>query len=82
VNQVLQEIGADNVPQILVLNQIDRNGVAPAMERNEYGKIDKVLVSAKTGAGFDLLMQALSEHYQAYQDFWTTPEAYQYQQSI
>ncbi len=82
VNQVLQEIGADTVPQILVLNQIDRNGVAPAIERNEYGKIDKVLVSAKTGAGFDLLMQALSEHYQAYQDFWTTPEAYQYQQSI
>ncbi len=82
VYQVLQEIGADTVPQILVLNQIDRNGVAPAIERNEYGKIDKVLVSAKTGAGFDLLMQALSEHYQAYQDFWTTPEAYQYQQSI
>ncbi len=77
VNQVLQEIGAHEVSQILVLNQIDRAGIPAGLERDEYGKICKVLVSAKTGAGFDLLLQALTEHYQAFQQFWTTEQAYQ-----
>jgi GTP-binding protein HflX len=65
------------VSQILVLNQIDRAGIPAGLERDEYGKICKVLVSAKTGAGFDLLLQALTEHYQAFQQFWTTEQAYQ-----
>jgi GTP-binding protein HflX len=61
VNLVLKEIGADQIPQILVWNKIDAAGMAPAIERNEYDKIARVFVSAQTGAGLDLLRQAITE---------------------
>lgn len=64
VNKVLLEIGAEKVPQILVHNQIDRVGMAPAIARDEYGRIATLHVSAKTGEGIDLLRQAMAEHYQ------------------
>lgn len=62
VNLVLKEIGADDVPQLMVLNKIDLAGLNPGMERDEYGKIQRVLVSAHTGAGMDLLRQAVAEY--------------------
>ncbi len=61
VNKVLEEIGAENVPQILVSNKIDLNGTAPGLERDEYGKISRVRLSAKTGDGVEALRQALVE---------------------
>ena len=61
VNLVLKEIGADQIPQILVWNKIDAAGMAPAIERDEYDKIHRVFVSAQTGAGLDLLRQAVTE---------------------
>lgn len=64
VNRVLTEIGADNVRQILVVNQIDRSGIEPGLERDEYGRIRKVWISAKTGEGLHLVRQALIEHKQ------------------
>jgi len=64
VNKVLAEIGAQDVPQLLVLNKIDSIGMVPDMERDEYGKISKVWVSAKQGAGIELIQQALRERYQ------------------
>ena len=64
VNLVLNEIGASNVPQILVLNQIDRLGLPAGLEYDEYGKITKVRVSALTGVGLDLIKLALLEHQQ------------------
>ena len=33
----------------------------PSIERDEYDKIRRVFVSAHTGAGMDLLRQAMSE---------------------
>lgn len=68
VNLVLSEIGAQDVPQVLVLNQIDRVGIPPGLDRDEYGRISKVRVSAKTGEGLDLLRQALLEHQQGLQE--------------
>lgn len=65
VNKVLTEIGAHNVPQLLVLNKIDASGMAPGMERDEYGKITKVWVSAQQGAGTELIRQALVERHQS-----------------
>ena len=65
VNAVLAEIGADHVPQMLVWNKIDMAGLAPAIERDEYDKIRRVFVSAHTGAGVDLLRQAIAEFAQA-----------------
>jgi len=62
VNKVLKEIGADRIPQILVFNKIDVvNGAAPGVERDEYGRIIRVWVSAQSGAGLDLLKAALAE---------------------
>ena len=64
VNKVLDEIGASRVPQVLVLNQIDRVGMESGLERDEYGRICKVRVSAKTGEGLHLLRQVMAEHQQ------------------
>jgi GTPase len=61
VNEVLAEIGADRIPQLLVWNKIDAAGLEPALERDEYDKIRRVFISAQTGAGVDLLRQAISE---------------------
>jgi len=62
VEEVLEEIGAAAVPRITVLNQIDRMpGLEPEIVRDEDGKILNIKVSAATGAGVDLLRQALLE---------------------
>jgi GTP-binding protein HflX len=61
VNKVLQEIGADHIPQILVWNKIDAAGLEPALERDEYDKIRRVFISAQTGSGLDLLREAITE---------------------
>lgn len=61
VNEVLKEIGADHIPQILVWNKIDTAGLEPAVEYDEYGKIRRVSISAHTGAGLDLVRQAITE---------------------
>ena len=62
VNLVLAEIGADRIPQVLLYNKIDLNGAAPRIERDEYGKISGIWISARTGAGLDLVKQALEEY--------------------
>ncbi|WP_437126296.1 GTPase HflX [Noviherbaspirillum album] len=61
VNDVLAEIGADHIPQILVWNKIDAAGLEPGVERDEYDKIRRVSISAQTGAGLDLLREAVAE---------------------
>ncbi len=67
VNEVLQEIGAEEVPQIRVLNKIDLmagEGMAVAEPRVEVGadgRVDRVWLSAATGHGMDLLLGALSD---------------------
>ncbi|MBA2351330.1 MAG: GTPase HflX [Burkholderiales bacterium] len=61
VNSVLNEIGARDIPQILVMNKIDVSGRAPAAERDEYGKISRIWLSAVTRQGLDLVPVALDE---------------------
>lgn len=61
VNLVLKEIGADHIPQILVWNKIDVSGLEPVLERDEYDKIHRIFVSSLTGAGLDLLRNAIGE---------------------
>lgn len=60
VNHVLEEIGAGDVPQILVWNKIDLTHGQPAIERDAYGKISRVLLSAQTGEGLEQLRAALA----------------------
>lgn len=61
VTSVLQEIGAAQVAQIVVWNKIDQTAVDAGIERDEYARISRVRVSARTGQGLDLLRQALTE---------------------
>ena len=61
VDKVLAEIGASAVPRLLVWNKIDRNGLRPGVDRNEYDRICRVRLSAKTGDGVNGLRQALIE---------------------
>jgi GTP-binding protein HflX len=60
VDAVLREIGADEVPSLLVFNKIDlrKEGSAPEqarVERDEQGRPVRVFISSRTGEGLDLL---------------------------
>jgi GTP-binding protein HflX len=61
VNKVLDEIGAADIPQVLVFNKIDLQDMAPSVQRDDYGRIARVFLSAKSGAGLDGLRLALTE---------------------
>lgn len=62
VNQVLAEVDALNVPQLLVVNKIDlvpELAHHPRAEFDELGHPARVFISAQTGGGIDLLRQLL-----------------------
>jgi GTP-binding protein HflX len=61
VNQVLEEIGAGDVPQLSVMNKVDLIGAEPKVDRGEDGKPRTVWLSAGSGAGIDGLREALGE---------------------
>ncbi|MFO1256949.1 MAG: ribosome rescue GTPase HflX [Gammaproteobacteria bacterium] len=65
VNEVLQEIEASEVPQLVVMNKVDLVHDSPhsvgTIERNAEGKITRVWVSALSESGLDALQKALSE---------------------
>jgi GTP-binding protein HflX len=65
VNVVLKEIGALDVPQIFVWNKIDAvpelAGRSGEIERDEYGKIVRVFLSARDGTGLDALRAVITE---------------------
>jgi len=62
VEEVLQSIHASNVPRLFVYNKIDRNDFFQhKVERNEFGEIIRVYISAKTGEGIDELIAAISK---------------------
>ncbi|MDP4030149.1 MAG: GTPase HflX [Gallionella sp.] len=61
VNKVLEEIGAADIPQVLVFNKIDLQDVPPSVQRDDYGRIARIFLSAKSGAGLDGLQLALAE---------------------
>ena len=64
VNKILKEIGADTVPQVQILNKIDLTDLAEVGEgctRDEYDRISRIRLSAKTGEGIGLVRQVLTE---------------------
>jgi GTPase len=63
VNRVLEEIGAEQVPQLLVYNKIDLGGELSGVTRDEQGRIRTVRLSARSGEGIPLLLEALREHF-------------------
>jgi GTP-binding protein HflX len=65
VDRVLAEIPASEAPRLLVWNKIDTARLEPAVERDQYGRISRVFVSARTGAGLEGLRRAIAEFAQA-----------------
>ena len=62
VELVLKEIGAEDLPQLRVYNKLDLlDDVSPRIDRDESGTPMAVWLSAQSGAGLDLLPQAISE---------------------
>jgi GTP-binding protein HflX len=61
VNEVLEEIGAGDVPQLSVMNKVDLIDAEPRLDRGEDGKPRQVWLSAATGLGLDGLRDALGE---------------------
>jgi GTP-binding protein HflX len=59
VNEVLASIGAESLPQIAVFNKIDRSGEAAHAEVDAAGRVDRLWLSAHTGEGVELLLEAL-----------------------
>ncbi|KZX58599.1 GTPase HflX [Halioglobus sp. HI00S01] len=61
VQDVLHEIGADEIPRLEVFNKLDLLEQQPRIDRNAEGKPERVWLSAATGDGVELLLQAVSE---------------------
>jgi GTP-binding protein HflX len=65
VDKVLSEIGANETPQLVVVNKIDQ--VPALMERGSVvrydrsGKVTAIYISAKEGIGLDLMRQTLAD---------------------
>jgi GTP-binding protein HflX len=62
VDKVLEEIGAHDLRQVIVWNKIDLTEAAPGVERDEYGNIARVRVSARSGEGLEMLRESLAEY--------------------
>ncbi|MCX2975329.1 GTPase HflX [Halieaceae bacterium IMCC8485] len=61
VHEVLQEIGADEIPRLEIYNKLDLLEQKPRIDRNADGIPERVWLSAATGDGVSLLLQAVSE---------------------
>jgi GTP-binding protein HflX len=60
VNTVLKQLDADQIPQIRVYNKIDRLDREPRMTNNLRGAGRSVWLSAVTGEGLPLLIEAIA----------------------
>lgn len=62
VENVLAEIGADDLPTLMVYNKLDLlEDREPRIDRDEEGVPRRVWVSAQTGAGLELLQNVIAE---------------------
>ncbi|MBT8082146.1 MAG: GTPase HflX [Gammaproteobacteria bacterium] len=60
VNSVLEQLGADQVPQLRVYNKIDKLDRKPRVTNNRAGEGRAVWISAITGEGLPLLKEAIA----------------------
>ena len=61
VDKVLVDIGAAEIPRILVYNKIDLAGLEPRVQTDAHGTICRVFLSAQQRLGLDGLRQAISQ---------------------
>ncbi len=81
VQRVLHEIGAADIPQLLVFNKLDALGAEqqPALLEDQYEvegqMVPRLFVSARSGQGLDALRRALSARVLAAQEDMTPADA-------
>lgn len=63
VNEVIQEIGAENIVQVEVMNKIDLGEREPGIERGAGLQPDQIWLSAQSGAGLEMLLEYLGEYF-------------------
>ena len=61
VDKVLVDIGAAEIPRIMVYNKIDLTGLEPRVQTDAHGTICRVFLSAQQRLGLDGLRQAISQ---------------------
>ncbi|QBZ83108.1 GTPase HflX [Hydrogenovibrio crunogenus] len=66
VEEVIKEVGAEEVPQLTVFNKIDRlkdPEIQPHVDLNDEGLPDRVWISAKESEGIELMLDAVAAHF-------------------
>lgn len=63
VDKVLREVGAADVPQLLIYNKIDLPKYKARIDSDEDSKPWRIWVSAHTGDGFDELLAVLNDRF-------------------
>ena len=65
VQQVIAEVGAEKVPQLLVFNKIDllEPELAPKTDFDDQGMPERVWISAKRNQGLEALLDALAAYF-------------------
>lgn len=61
VESVLEQIGADKIPRIQVMNKIDACGARARVDVDDENRVRRVWLSAVTGEGIELLKQVLCD---------------------
>ena len=61
VEEVLFEIGAHEIPRLLISNKIDKTELLPRIEYDDQQRPRQVWLSAHTGEGISLLKQAFAK---------------------
>ncbi|WP_225721118.1 GTPase HflX [Candidatus Vallotiella sp. (ex Adelges kitamiensis)] len=65
VNNVLLKIGAASIPKLIIFNKIDQKPELASrvniIERDEFGNIEHIFVSARTGQGLDILCDLIAK---------------------
>lgn len=63
VNKVLHEVGAGEVPQLLIYNKIDVVGFEPRIDLDDQNHAWRIWLSAITRSGFDGLIEVLRSRF-------------------
>jgi GTP-binding protein HflX len=63
VNKVLHEVGAAEVPQLLIYNKIDIPGFDPRIDLDDQEKAWRIWLSAVSKSGFDELIEVLRNRF-------------------
>ena len=62
VNKVLDEIGAGDIPQLMIYNKIDVSGAQPEVDWDECGNIRRIWLSARRRIGLESARRAIEQH--------------------